>query len=53
MMNEHRAAHIRRIESDIREIMEEYHVSVEIALELLKIAEIENISNELYDMRGM
>lgn len=50
-MNEHRAAHIRRIESDIREIMEEYHVSVEIAIEFLKIAEIENVGSEIYNLQ--
>lgn len=31
-MNERSAAHFRRIDSDIREIMEEYDVSMKIAI---------------------
>lgn len=53
MMNECRAAHIRRINDDVLEIMKEYSIDSEMAIEYLKIAALEDIDNSVYDLQGM
>ncbi len=49
-MNELKEGHIERIDSDVREIMKKYGVSIDVAINYLKIAALEGIDCEVSNL---